>query len=440
MRRFGTRSCGPFVTGRSPMTDRSRVGIGPRLIFSGCLLLAAGKGWTETEAKDEPNAKDWPTIISRLQQEIYARPGFLATRQQLAIAYNNYGVELGKQGQWTQAVQQLQDAIRLDDSNTQFKANLSRIYFNEAQVAYQHHEINEASDALDHAIDLNPDLAQAYTLRGMIEYDRQRLKEAKAAWERAFELDPTQAQLAQRLAQVTKELPVESKFERLSQFSFDLRYEERLERPAGFDVQEALLQARRDVGSDFSCWPQHKIVVLVYSAESFRALRHDTPEWVAGEFDGKIRVPLPDVQLGPAAVRQIAYHEYTHAVIYELTGTKCPTWLNEGLAEYEGQTQKAQSLSHLVKAHQAGRLVPLAKLSDAFARTLSAEEVVLAYEQSYSVVAYLIDRYAFWRIRRLLRALAEGRSFEEALADECRLKPAKLEAAWLEWLPTLLKK
>ena len=69
-----------------------------------------------------------------------------------------------------------------------------------------------------------------------------------------------------------------------------------------------------------------------------------------------------------------------------------------------------------------------------------AEAVGLAYEQSYSVAAYLVDRYAFWRVRRLLLALGEGQSFEEALAGEMHVKLEKLEAAWLEWLPTLLEK
>jgi len=421
------------------MADALRIGTGRRMVLVGVLLVVlSGRGWAETEAKDGPSATDWPTAISRLQQEVYEHPGFLESRRQLAIAHNNYGVELGKQGRWALAVQELQEALRLDEANPQFKTNLCHIYFNEAQAAYQHHEIDEASDALDRLITLNPDFAPAYVLQGEIEYNRQHLKEAKAAWQRALELDPTQAQLSERLAQVTKELPVESKFERLSQFFFDVRYEERLDRPVGFDIQDTLQEARRNVGSDFSCWPKHKIVVLVYGAESFRALRRDTPEWIAGQFDGKIRVPLPDVQLDPAAVRQILYHEYTHAVIQELTNGTCPTWLNEGLAEYEGRTQKAQPLPHLAKAHQSGGLVPLAELSGRFSNALPAEQVVLGYEQSYSIAAYLVDRYAFWRIRRLLRALAEGQSFEQALAGELRLKPAKLEADWLEWLPTLL--
>ncbi len=51
---------------------------------------------------------------------------------------------------------------------------------------------------------------------------------------------------------------------------------------------------------------------------------------------------------------------------------------------------------------------------------------------------YLIERYGFWRIRRFLKAIGEGQSFEAVLADELHLKPARLEANWVEWLPTFL--
>jgi hypothetical protein len=238
---------------------------------------------------------------------------------------------------------------------------------------------------------------------------------------------------------VNDELPVEAKFERLSQASFDLRYEEGLDRPVGFDVRDALLAARREVGGHFSCWPKYKIVVLMYSAENFRKLRAEVPEWVAGQFDGKIRLPMPSNGLPATTVRQILYHEYTHALIHELAAGKCPLWLNEGLAEYEGRTQGAGTVDRLRAAHQEGRLIPWTELNSYFSSSRSSDEVALAYEQSYSIVAYLVWRYSFWRFKRLLSAFAAGKEWEPAFADEFRTKPARLERQWLDWLPEFLR-
>jgi tetratricopeptide (TPR) repeat protein len=381
---------------------------------------------------------DWPQVISALKQQVYERPGHAHTRHQLAIAYNNYAVTLGNQGQWATAALQLQEALRLQPDNGQFRENLSRMYLQEAGEAFQHRQTAEAAAALDKAIDLNPDLAEAYALRGELEYGRQRLKEAKAAWQRAVELDPSRQELVQRLEQVTEELPVESKFERLSQAYFDLRYEAGVERPTGFDVRDALLEARRQVGSDFALWPKYKLVVLIYSADSFRKLRSETPDWVAGQFDGKIRVPLPSTQLDQARVRQIIFHEYTHALVYDMARGHCPVWFNEGLAEYEGRSQLSLPLTLLSKAHAADKLVPWAELSGHFTTSLGAEEVAFAYEQSYSIAAYLIKRYGFWRIREVLKLVGEGRPLEDAFQQGLRMKQARLEADWRRALPELL--
>lgn len=408
------------------------------LMLGALIWMSAVPAAAQPESAQEP--EDWPSRISWLRQQLYQRPGQASVRQQLATAYNNYGVALGNQGRWGQAILQMEEALRLDAENGQFRTNAGNLYVNQAREAYERHQPNEALAALDQALALKPDLAQAYALRGQIEYDRQKLKEAKAAWQRALELDPAQPDLAGRLAQVTEELPVESKFKGSSQAYFDLRYDKQLEEPiGGFDLRDALLDARRAVGSDFAYWPKHKIVVLVYSAESFRALRAEMPDWVGGQFDGKIRVPLPSEKMDQATVRQVLFHEYTHALIHDLTNGRCPTWLNEGFAEYEGRTQSPGSLTRLRKAQDAQRLIPWPELSGRFSFSLSGEEVALAYEQAYSVVAYLKSRYGFWRFRRLLKAVGEGTGWEAAFTDEFRVKPPRLERQWIEWLPELLR-
>ncbi len=409
-----------------------------RIALLGCgLVLWCGR--VDAQSSDTPDATDWPTVISKLRQDSYQRPDNGQLRQQLAIAYNNYGVSLGNQGQWASAIQQLQEAINLDATNGQFQRNLSNMYLNQAHDAFEHHQLQEAKASITQATTLNPKVADAYILLGEIEYSSEKLKEAKAAWQKALELDPNRTEVSDRLKQVTQELPVESKFERLTQAYFDLRYEEQLDRPVGFDIRDALLAARREVGSDFSYWPTHKIVTLIYSAASFKALRQETPDWVGGQFDGKIRVPLPNGQLDQAAVKAILFHEYTHALIHDLATGKCPTWLNEGLAVYEEKKQHATPLTQLNKAYQEGRLVPWSQLSDQFSTSLPVDQVALGYQESQSIVAYVVNRYGFWRIRRVLKALGNSQPWESALADEFHLKLARIEVNWREWLPEFLQ-
>ena len=402
------------------------------------VLAAAQTGGVTEDAETAAEDVDWPVVIARLRQEVQRRSGFKPLREQLAVALNNYGVELAEAGDLAQARVQLHEAMAMEPDNAQFSKNLASTYVSEAHNLVQGRRMREAKAAIEEAIRLDPGLPQAYALLGDIEYDQQQLKPARTAWERAIELDPGVDGVAERLERVTQELPVESKFERLSQAYFDIRYEgTALDRPVGFDVRNALLEARREVGRDFAYWPKYKIVVLVYAADSFRELRQETPEWVGGQYDGKIRVPLPGGEFDIGLVKQILFHEYTHALIHDQANGHCPVWLNEGIAEYEGRKHGPQRLEALRAAWLERRLYPLATLDDRFAMGLPVEQVTLGYQQSYSVARYLVERYGFWRLRRMLTAMAGGKTWLDLLREELHLKPERLEADWATWLPGL---
>jgi len=400
----------------------------------GLLVVTVNSGaWAGAEEGQEKT--NWPLVIAELRHDVQSKPGLAFPRQQLAIALNNYGVNLAGEGQWDLAKEQLTEALKIDTTNTQFSKNLAGVYLSEAYHDRETYRNKEARTALDQALALDPALARGYALLGDIEYDSQQLAKAKTAWQKAVALDPTLTELAERLKQLNQELPVESKFERLPQAYFDLRYEEQLQGPVGFDIRDALLEARSSVGSDFAYWPKYKIVVLIYSDESFRALRQETPDWVGGQYDGKIRVPLPGGQTDAAMVKQILFHEYTHALLHDLARGKCPVWFNEGLAEYEGMKHGRRRLEQLTAAAGHNRLVPWERLDEQFSATLPFDQVALGYQESHSAIQYLVERYGFWRIRRVLKAIADGGTLSDVLNEEFHLKTGRLEAAWREWLP-----
>ncbi len=402
------------------------------LLAALCLLLT-GPLLRAEDAPAEPST-DWPTVITRLRQQLDAMPGQTDTRRELGIAYNNFGVSLVNQGRFEEAQQQLQRALDYDPGNPQFRANLVVAHLEMAKTAYQTHQPEQARGAIQHALDVDPNAANAYALLGELEYESQRLKEASAAWHKALELDPGLSEVRTRLEQLTRELPVESKFGRLAQFNFDVRYTKALDMPVGFDIRDMLLDARRQVGGDFALWPKSRIVVLVYQAEEFRKLRQETPDWVAGQYDGKIRVPLPGQTMDRDAVARVLFHEYTHAIVHELTQDRCPTWLNEGLADYEAWKGKTRPWTLLQAAVQHETLIPWAELSDHFSTGLSAQEVAFAYEESHSIVSYLAARFGFWKMRQLLKAIDAGTPLDEALTSTYRNPVTRLEKQWRAWL------
>ena len=66
----------------------------PTLVLLGVLL----SGMPSLEAQT-----NWPTTIERLKREVRSKPRDRNLTHQLAVAYNNYAMEQGNQGNWEEA-------------------------------------------------------------------------------------------------------------------------------------------------------------------------------------------------------------------------------------------------------------------------------------------------------------------------------------------------
>ncbi|MBC8354781.1 MAG: hypothetical protein H8E66_22605 [Planctomycetes bacterium] len=388
---------------------------------------------------DTSAAEDWPRVIENLKRGASSRD----KKQQLAVAYNNYAIELSNQGNWTRAESELKRAIAIDTSNSQFKQNLSVIFLNHAASLRQDRRsstrgTNVKSKVLvQQALHYNPKSADAYAILGDIAYDTQQLTHAKTAWERAKRIDPSMSSIDERLQKLDTEHAVEKQFDRAANAHFDLRYQDGIAYSAAYDLRRVLEQARRDVGRDFGYWPQHQIVVLVYSEEAFKQVRQG-PDWIAGLYDGKIRIPFPRSPAAQESLKSTLVHEYTHAIIHDITRNQCPVWMNEGLAEFQEARTRKPNLQHLRQAVSNKQLIPLASLDSAF-KSRDPNVATLGYQQSYALITYLDQKYRFFRIRKILDQMAKGVSIEQALQNELRLSPSQLEQRWQRWLPTFVR-
>ena len=383
--------------------------------------------------------QDWPAIIKKLEHGGSSR----ANKQQLSVAYNNYAIQLSNAGDWSEAALKLRKAISLDPRNNRFQRNLGTVYL---EHAYALSKERRSSGAMLHrqakslatkALQYDPSLVAAHLLIGDIEYSNQQLWQARISWTKALKLDPKSSVVRERLERLKSEYAVEKKFDRAGSAYFDLRYQDNIDPTTASDLRSVLRQARKEVGGDFQYWPKHRIVVLIYSPEGFSKVRRG-PDWAAGIYDGKIRVPYPDSEAARAGVRPTLYHEYTHALIHDLTGNRCPVWLNEGIAEFQEAKLRQGSIDLLRVAARIDRLIPLNQLDSGFASS-DARTAGLAYQQSFSIVSYLADKQGFFRLRRLLQHLAQGDDLDAAFKKEYFVTTDQLESKWRRWLPSFVK-
>ncbi len=286
----------------------------------------------------------------------------------------------------------------------------------------------EAERELNRAIALDAKSYGAYEWLGELYYRRDDLESAIAAWEQALTVDPSAEALKKRLERVRKEQKTEKDFSKDYTSHFQIKYEGSEQIETGRIVRNILEDAYSAVGRDLYYYPSGEIQVILYSAKQFQEVT-DAPGWSGGVYDGKIRIPIGGIDKETPGLRKLLFHEYTHAVIRAIT-PRCPTWLNEGLAQYfEGRDIDSTQAGLLRKAVQSGKIPPLSSLEGSFTG-LSGSQAVHAYLFSLSAVRFMVDTFGMYRVKTVLEELGAGSDTATAITRGILVSYEEFERAW----------
>ena len=130
--------------------------------------------------------------------------------------------------------------------------------------------------------------------------------------------------------------------------------------------------------------------------------------------------------------RDTVQHELAHLVVAQFgrscVGGRRPNWLEEGLAVYAEGEVNEEVLADIEKGIQENSFEPVRSLNGPF--SAHGREAGVAYSQSYSLVAFLLERYGQVAMQDLLQQLAAGSNYDEALLAVYGFDTDGLEAAW----------
>jgi len=173
-----------------------------------------------------------------------------------------------------------------------------------------------------------------------------------------------------------------------------------------------------------------RVVVELLPLQSFlAAYAGEVP--VLGLFDGRVRVPLADIQsLDPAWIAIIS-HELTHALLAGATRGRAPHWLQEGLAQHA--EMGSLEINPLPALEAAGRALSFPALEPILHGFAEPQLVELAYAESAWVVSYIESRGGREALRALVAAYAGGASTERALAAVLGTDVETFDHAFREW-------
>ncbi|MGH9502135.1 MAG: peptidase MA family metallohydrolase [Terriglobales bacterium] len=271
----------------------------------------------------------------------------------------------------------------------------------------------EAARELEHATALHPDSAHLQQLLGLAQYDADRTGDAVAAWKRAMELsrDPNTERL---LRKAERELDVEERSRRKQSAHFILHYQGGA---TSAELQQQLLATMedqfRDLASQLGYEPSENIIVILYTQKEFSDVTQ-APSWAGALNDGKLRIPIRGVTVMNPELERVLKHELTHSFLRSLADGRCPTWLNEGMAELMEPRSSSTFAQPLAALFQQRKEIPFSVLEHPFLR-FSDLQAQVAYAESLSAVEYLRERYGMGEVMRMLRNIGSGVEPELAL-------------------------
>ncbi len=136
----------------------------------------------------------------------------------------------------------------------------------------------------------------------------------------------------------------------------------------------------------------------------------------------------------PFNLRITFKHELCHLLLHRhISDSNLARWLDEGVCQLVsdgiGEILLDKSWSGLDAAIMAGRTLRLSRLTKTFPRDKAS--LMLAYEQSKSVVAYIDRQYGSNAILNILEDLKNGETLETAIFQRLSLSIYELEKEWL---------
>jgi tetratricopeptide (TPR) repeat protein len=322
-------------------------------------------------------------------------------------------------------------AVQHAERSLTFAPGQPALLINAAYLRLRRNEYGPALDLLERARRSDPDSAQISKLAGWADYGLNRLPDAVAEWQRSQELHPD-PEVLKALEKAKRDLDVENSFREGRSAHFDLHYYGEAAPALAHDVLRVLESDFDEISGAVNYAPSQPISVTLYTNETFRDITH-APSWVGALNDGRIRVPVQGLDSVTPDLARILKHELTHSFITEKTHGRCPTWLQEGAAQWMEGTRTGTGAAAGLLALYDRHLDPSLTILEPLWVNLPAGFASVAYQWSLAVVE-TIEATSPGDLVRILARMDEGASNENAVRMTLHQSYAELNTATADYI------
>lgn len=434
------------------------------------------------KAVEALQTKHYDRAIDLLSEAMKENPENDTIRRNLLAAYNSKAIELDQKGQEKEALPLYEKALDLEPKNQIILRNYvsslnnlavecsntrnfpgSQQFFERAFIRLaaltdpkvavdiqknysalltlwgaelmKRNQLTEAQKAFQDSITLNKANAVANIYLGDLFYESNHYLDAKKFYSSALSVDTDNKEyLSNRLQMIEDEVQVEGRFRETSdtQGRFVIQhvpYEEGVSVP---ELADILADAYESIGKDLGLYPPRSVNVKIYSSPDFYKISK-LPEWAIGIFDGKMRLKVEDVRSAPSQVRDLLFHEYTHAVLAMNIRQRVPAWFHEGLAQLM-EPQFAESPREQVQMRDAlaKKRLDFAALQESFKDFTEKDDAENAYLLSKYFLVHLKNRYGAEKLVDWIRRMAQEENFDAAFANVYGQPLNQAQEGWIK--------
>lgn len=337
--------------------------------------------------------KDFEGAINDFKTAHFYDPSNKKVLKNLSIAYNNYGFELMNSGQLQRAVEMLEKAVYYDSENPY-------VFYNLGQAYYMLQDMSKARVVLKEAYRLNPDIKGLEDL----------------------------------LNKVEREVSVEKTFKKYETQHFIIAYSPDIPVEKLSYIRTYLEEAYGRIGVFLDHYPANKVIAVLYSEGDYEKLLGGRPHWALAVFDGKVRIPVGRFKYTNEDIIEIVYHEYAHAVVFDLAEGNCPLWLNEGIASKAEELVQPRKKDLIKKYIEEFGLIPLNRMPANFTSVKDINLATLMYMESYLLVDFILRQAGYTGLRDILKFLGKGVPINSTLARVLGDSSEQFQEKWEKYI------
>jgi len=219
-------------------------------------------------------------------------------------------------------------------------------------------------------------------------------------WRKSLAIQPN-PQVQQLVDRVERETKGDQSNQRLVGTRVLLRYEgTSISIETAREMAQVVDQEFARISAQLGCTTGERIVTIAQSRDAYKKTTASA-EWSAGQYDGRIRIPIFDQGSLDADTRRTLAHETTHACLSMLG--RWPAWLQEGVAQYmSGVTSTPVEREQISRMAKTKQLPSLSKLDGDWSG-LDANTARMAYGVALRAVEIFNQDFGGYGLRNLLR-------------------------------------